>query len=79
MVINTIADVRSLGSDFLNWSSWDDITTQEDSNKIGSQTDIDVFMIPVQSTSDKLTALSNNSLESRFDHAILQRFHSEIF
>ena len=50
MVINTVADVRSLGSDFMNSSSGDDTATQEDSNKIGPQTDVDVYMIPVQST-----------------------------
>ena len=45
---------------------------------IGSQTDVDVYMIPVQSTSDKLTTLSSDSSESSFDHAIPQRFHAEI-
>ena len=35
-------------------------------------------MIPVQSTSAKLTALSSDSSESSLNHAILQRFHAEI-
>ena len=35
-VINTVADVGSLGSDISNRSSQDDITMQGDSNKIGS-------------------------------------------
>ena len=51
---------------------------QGDSNKIGLQMDVDVYMIPVQSTSDKLTALSSNSLESSFDLTIPQRFYAEI-
>ena len=40
--------------------------------------DIYVYMIPVQSISDKLTTLSSNSSESSFNHAIPQRFHAEI-
>ena len=78
MVINTVADVESLGSNVSNWSSWDDIATQGDSDKRGSQIDIDVYMIPVQSTSDKLTTLSINSLESSFHLTVLQRFYAKI-
>ena len=47
-------------------------------HKIGSQRDVDVYMILVHSTSEKLTALSSNSSESSFDHAILWRFYAEI-
>ena len=78
MVINTVADVGSLGSDFLNWSTQDNIAIQGDSNKIVSQTDVDVNIIPVQSTSDKLTALSSDSSESSFDLLILQSLYAEI-
>ena len=35
-------------------------------------------MIPVQSTSDKLTALKSDSLEPSFDPIILQRFFTKI-
>ena len=35
-------------------------------------------MIPVQITSGKLTALSSDSSETSFNHAIPQRFHAEI-
>ena len=51
---------------------------QGNNNKIGSQTDVDVYMIPVQSTSDKLTGLSSDSSESSIDPIILQRFNAEI-
>ena len=78
MVINTVGDVGSLGSDFSNLSSLDNIVKQGDSDKIGSQTDIDVYMMPVQSTSDKLTALGSNGSESSFYLIILQRFYTEI-
>ena len=77
-VINTVADMGSLWSDILNQSSQDDIATQGDTNKIGSQTDVDVYMVLVQRTSDKLTVLSSDSSESSFDLIILQRFYTEI-
>ena len=47
MVINTVADVGSLGSGNSNRSLQDDITMQGDSDKIGSQTDIEIYRIPV--------------------------------
>ena len=51
---------------------------QGDSNKIGSQTDIDVYMIPVQRTSEKFTVMSSNSSESRINLVDSQRFYAEI-
>ena len=48
---------------------------QGDSDKIRSQTDVDVYRIPVQSTSEKL---SSNSSESSSDLITLQRFYAEI-
>ena len=78
MVINTVADVESLGSDISNWSSWDDIAMQGDSDKIWSQIDTDVYMIPVQRTSGKLTVLGISSWESSFDLIDPQRFNTEI-
>ena len=51
---------------------------QGDSDKIGSQTDVDVYMIQVQSISGKLTALSSDSSEYSFDLIILQRFYAVI-
>ena len=78
MVINTVADVGSLGSEISNWSSQDDIAMQGDSDRIGSQTDADVYMIPVQRTSEKLTVLSSDSWDSSFDLIVPQRFYAEI-
>ena len=51
---------------------------QGDSDKIGSQTDIDVYMIWVQMTSDKLTVFGSDSSESSFDLIVPQRFYAEI-
>ena len=78
MVINTVANVGSLGSGNLNWSLLDYITTQGDSDKIGSQTDVESYMIPVSRTSEKPIVLGSNSLESNFGHIAPQRFHVEV-
>ena len=77
MVINTVADMGSLGSDILNQSLWDDIAMQGDSDKIGSQTNV-AYMIPVQRTSEWLTVMSSNSSESSFNLVTLQRSYAEI-
>ena len=53
MIINTVADVGSLGSGNLNQPSQDDINMQGDSDKIGLQTDTDIYIIPVLRISEK--------------------------
>ena len=78
MVINTVADVGSLGSDNSNQSSQDYVAMQGDSDKIGSQTDIDIYMLPVQRPSEKLTLSSSNSSEFNFDLIAMLRFYIEI-
>ena len=47
---------------------------QGDSNKTGSQTDVDVYMTPVKRTSNTLAVLSCESSESSFDLTFLQGF-----
>ena len=64
VVINTVANVGSLGSDNSNQSLQDDVAMQGDSDKIGSQTNGDIYILLVQRTSEKLTVLSSNSSES---------------
>ena len=51
---------------------------QTDSSKIQSQTDIDVYLISVQMTSEKLTVLSSNCSEFSFDLIAPQIFYTEI-
>ena len=77
-VINTGADVGSLGSGNSNWPSPDDITMQGDSDKIGSQTDVEIHMIPVLRTSEKPMALGSDSSESSFGHIAPWRFYAEV-
>ena len=78
MVINTVADVGSLGSGNANQSSGDDITMQGDRDKIGSQTDIEIYVISVLRTSERPMALGSNSSESSFGHIAPQRFYAEV-
>ena len=62
----------------MNWSSLDDVTMQGDSDKLGSQTDIDIYMVPVPRTSQESLALCSDSSESSFDHMVPQRFYAEV-
>ena len=77
-VINTVTDVGSLGSGNSNWSSWHDVTMQGDSDKLGSQADVDIYMIQVPRTSEKPVALGSDSSNSSFGHMVPQRFYSKV-
>ena len=78
MVIYTVADVGSLGSGNSNRSSLDDITKQGDRDKIGSQTDTEIYKIPVSRTSEKPMVLGSNSSEFSFGHIAPQKFYAEV-
>ena len=51
---------------------------QGDSDKIGSQTDVEIYMIPVLRTAEKPMALGSDSSESSFGHIAQQRFYAEV-
>ena len=70
MVINTVANVGLLGSSNSNQSPWDDVAIQGNSDKLGSQTDVDIYMVPVPKTSEKS--------ESSFGHMVPQRFYAKV-
>ena len=77
-VLNTVANIGTSGSGNSNWSPQDDVTTQEVSNKIGSQPDIDMYMVPIPRSSEKSIALGSNRSVSSLSHMVPQRFYAKV-
>ena len=51
---------------------------QGDSDKIGSQTDVEIYMIPVSRTSVKPMALGSDSSQSSFGDIAPWRFYAKV-
>ena len=51
---------------------------QGDNDKLGSQTDIDIYMVSVPRTSEKSISLGSNNSESSFGHMVPYRFYAKV-